>query len=66
MTALTPRQPLGLLSNFTNASVQSLPASASRCGISVGAASSVAVAMATRAGMALYSFVRPGRGNLYV
>ena len=34
--------------------------------VSVGAASSVAVAMATRAGMALYSFVRPGRGNLYV
>ena len=34
--------------------------------VSVGAASSVAVAMATRAGMALYSFVRPGRGNLHV
>ena len=34
--------------------------------VSVGAASSIAVAMATRAGMALYSFARPGRGNLHV
>ena len=34
--------------------------------VSVGAASSVAVEMATSAGMALYSFARPGRGNLHV
>ena len=34
--------------------------------VSVGAASSVAVEMATDAGMALYSFAAPGRGNLHV
>ena len=34
--------------------------------VSVGAASSLAVSMATEAGMALYSFARPGRGNLHV
>ncbi len=34
--------------------------------VSVGAASSVAVDMATAAGMTLYSFARPGRGNLHV
>jgi FdhD protein len=34
--------------------------------VSVGAASSLAVEMATQAGMALYSFVAPGRGNLHV
>ena len=34
--------------------------------VSVGAASSVAVEMATGAGMALYSFAGPGRGNLHV
>ena len=34
--------------------------------ISVGAASSVAVDMATAAGMTLYSFAGPGRGNLHV
>ena len=34
--------------------------------VSVGAASSLAVSMATDAGMALYSFARPGRGNLHV
>ena len=34
--------------------------------VSVGAASSVAVDMATTAGMALYSFAGPGRGNLHV
>ena len=34
--------------------------------VSVGAASSVAVDMATAAGMALYSFAGPGRGNLHV
>ena len=34
--------------------------------VSVGAASSVAVDMATSAGMALYSFAGPGRGNLHV
>ena len=34
--------------------------------VSVGAASSVAVEMATTAGMALYSFAGPGRGNLHV
>ena len=34
--------------------------------VSVGAASSLAVEMATQAGMALYSFMTPGRGNLHV
>ena len=34
--------------------------------VSVGAASSVAVDMATTAGMSLYSFAGPGRGNLHV
>lgn len=34
--------------------------------ISVGAASSVAVDMATAAGMTLYSFAGPGRGNLHI
>ena len=34
--------------------------------VSVGAASSVAVDMAAAAGMALYSFAGPGRGNLHV
>ena len=34
--------------------------------VSVGAASSLAVQMATDAGMALYSFAGPGRGNLHV
>ncbi len=34
--------------------------------VSVGAASSVAVDMATAAGMQLYSFAGPGRGNLHV
>ena len=34
--------------------------------VSVGAASSVAVDMATAAGMTLYSFAGPGRGNLHV
>ena len=34
--------------------------------VSVGAASSMAVDMATDAGMALYSFAAPGRGNLHV
>ncbi len=34
--------------------------------VSVGAASSVAVEMATEAGMTLYSFAGPGRGNLHV
>ena len=34
--------------------------------VSVGAASSLAVEMATQAGMALYSFMAPGRGNLHV
>ena len=34
--------------------------------VSVGAASSVAVDMATAAGMKLYSFAGPGRGNLHV
>ena len=34
--------------------------------VSVGAASSLAVDMATNAGMALYSFAGPGRGNLHV
>ena len=34
--------------------------------VSVGAASSVAVDMATEAGMTLYSFAGPGRGNLHV
>ena len=34
--------------------------------VSVGAASSLAVSMATDAGMALYSFAGPGRGNLHV
>ena len=34
--------------------------------VSVGAASSLAVQMATDAGMALYSFARPGHGNLHV
>ena len=34
--------------------------------VSVGAASSVAVDMATAAGMTLYSFAAPGRGNLHV
>ena len=34
--------------------------------VSVGAASSVAVDMATEAGMTLYSFAAPGRGNWHV
>lgn len=34
--------------------------------VAVGAASSLAVDMATHAGMALYSFVSTGRGNLHV
>ena len=34
--------------------------------VSVGAASSLAVEMATEAKMSLYSFVAPGRGNLHV
>jgi len=34
--------------------------------VSVGAASSLAVRMATDAGMTLYSFARPGHGNLHV
>ena len=34
--------------------------------VSVGAASSLAVRMATDAGMALYSFAGPGHGNLHV
>ncbi len=34
--------------------------------VSVGAASSIAADMATRAGMALYSFAGRGRGNLHV
>ena len=34
--------------------------------VSVGAASSLAVDMASAAGMRLYSFVGPGRGNLHV
>ena len=34
--------------------------------VSVGAASSLAVSMATEAGMRLYSFAGPGRGNLHV
>ena len=34
--------------------------------VSVGAASSLAVQMATDAGMALYSFAGPGHGNLHV
>jgi FdhD protein len=34
--------------------------------VSVGAASSVAVDMATAAGMTLYSFAGRGRGNLHV
>ena len=34
--------------------------------VSVGAASSLAVDMATKAGMVLYSFAAPGRGNLHV
>ena len=34
--------------------------------VSVGAASSLAVEMATQAGMALYSFMTPGGGNLHV
>ena len=34
--------------------------------VSVGAASSLAVSMATDAGMTLYSFAGPGRGNLHV
>ncbi len=34
--------------------------------VSVGAASSLAVDMATNAGMSLYSFAGPGRGNLHV
>ncbi len=34
--------------------------------VSVGAASSVAVEMAAAAGMVLYSFAGPGRGNLHV
>ncbi len=34
--------------------------------VSVGAASSLAVSMATDAGMTLYTFAGPGRGNLHV
>lgn len=34
--------------------------------VSVGAASSLAVTMATDAGLALYSFAAPGKGNLHV
>ena len=34
--------------------------------VSVGAASSLAVQMATDAGMSLYSFAGPGHGNLHV
>jgi FdhD protein len=34
--------------------------------VSVGAASSLAVSMATEAGMALYSFAGPGKGNLHL
>ena len=34
--------------------------------VSVGAASSLAVEMATGAGMTLYSFAGRGRGNLHV
>ena len=34
--------------------------------VSVGAASSLAVDMATAAGMTLYSFVGPGHGNLHI
>ena len=34
--------------------------------VAVGAASSMAVEMATHSGMALYSFMAPGRGNLHI
>ena len=45
---------------------KALKAAHSGDGLSVGAASSVAVDMATAAGMTLYSFAGRGRGNLHV
>ena len=46
--------------------VQKALAAAVPAMVSVGAASSVAVDMASAAGMILYSFAGPGRGNLHV
>ena len=46
--------------------VQKALAAAVPAMVSVGAASSVAVDMAAAAGMTLYSFAGPGRGNLHV